>query len=148
MANLKTAETEEDALAFLTRACGDERKAECLCLLGLMERITAAKARMWGSSIVGFGKYHYRYESGREGEWFLMGFSPRKKDLTLYVMAGFAAFAALMARLGKFKVGKSCLYLKRLSDIDLSVLEELLRESTRLIAENQRSCGGQTERRS
>jgi hypothetical protein len=84
---------------------------------------------MWGPSMVGFGKYRYRYESGREGEWFLTGFSPRKGALTLYLMAGFDGYEDLMARLGKYKTGKSCLYVKRLADLDLAVLRELITES-------------------
>ncbi len=86
---------------------------------------------MWGTSIVGFGTYHYKYASGREGDWMLTGFSPRKQALTLYIMAGFEKYQELMDQLGTFKTGKSCLYVKRLSDINLDVLEELVRESVR-----------------
>jgi hypothetical protein len=95
----------------------------------LMQDVTGEKPVMWGASMVGFGRYHYRYASGREGDWFLTGFAPRKKELTLYIMAGFERYDALMARLGKFKTGKSCLYVKRLSDIDPDVLRELVGES-------------------
>ena len=84
---------------------------------------------MWGPSIVGFGEYHYRYESGREGDFLITGFSPRKKALTIYIMPGFARYDALMARLGKFKTGRSCLYINKLDDVDLSVLEELIASS-------------------
>jgi hypothetical protein len=84
---------------------------------------------MWGSSIVGFGSYHYRYESGREGDWFRTGFSPRKQNLTLYIMDGFEKYAALLERLGKFKTGKSCLYVRRLDDVDRKVLAKLIDKS-------------------
>lgn len=84
---------------------------------------------MWGSSIVGFGDYHYKYESGREGDWFVTGFSPRKQNLTLYIMAGFDNYDQLLSRLGKYKTGKSCLYINKLDDVDLDVLKELVAQS-------------------
>jgi hypothetical protein len=86
---------------------------------------------MWGSSIIGFGSYHYKYESGREGDWFLTGFSPRKQNLTLYIMAGFAQYDELMKKLGKYKTGKSCLYVKSLADIDLATLKTLIQQSVK-----------------
>jgi hypothetical protein len=89
---------------------------------------------MWGPSIVGFGRYRYKYESGREGEWPITGFSPRKGDLTLYIIGGFDSFSDLMARLGKYKTGKSCLYIKRLSDVDAKVLKKLVQQSVKLVA--------------
>ncbi len=95
----------------------------------MMERVVKTKPKMWGDSMVGFGTYHYKYPSGREGDWFLTGFAPRKKALTLYIMAGFTQYDPLMDKLGKYKTGKSCLYVKRLDDIDLSVLEELIEAS-------------------
>lgn len=95
----------------------------------MMERITGEKPKMWGSSIVGFGDVHYKYESGREGDWFGVGFSPRKTSLTLYIMPGFSEYRPLMAKLGKFKTGKSCLYINKLSDVDHDVLEELIAKS-------------------
>lgn len=84
---------------------------------------------MWGSSIVGFGSYHYQYASGREGDWPIVGFSPRKQNLTLYIMNGFDRYESLLARLGKHKTGKSCLYLNKLEDVDLQLLRELIQES-------------------
>jgi hypothetical protein len=105
------------------------RREECLRLLALMERVSGEPARMWGPAMVGFGRYRYVYESGREGEWFRLGFSPRKQALTVYVMSGFADQTELMSRLGKHTTGKSCLYLKRLSDVDIDALEALLRAS-------------------
>ncbi|MCB0737693.1 MAG: DUF1801 domain-containing protein, partial [Bacteroidetes bacterium] len=95
----------------------------------LMGRITSKDPVMWGSSIVGFDQYHYKYESGREGDFFVLGFSPRKQNLTLYIMDGSAKYDDLLTDLGKHKTGKSCLYIKRLSDINLPVLNELLERS-------------------
>lgn len=86
---------------------------------------------MWGASVVGFGSYHYKYASGREGDWFLVGFSPRKQDLTTYIMPGLDGHKALRSKIGKYKTGKCCLYLKRLADVDLKVLKELIAASVR-----------------
>jgi hypothetical protein len=94
-----------------------------------MAEVTGDEPRLWGRGMVGFGTYHYRYESGREGDWFVTGFAPRKNDLTLYIMAGFDRYEALMSRLGKYRTGKSCLYVKRLADVDEAVLRELVEES-------------------
>ena len=101
-----------------------------------MKRAVGAEPKMWGPSIVGFGHYHYKYASGRENDWFLAGFSPRKQDLTLYIMAGFDRYDALMTKLGKHKTGKSCLYLKRLADVDVAVLEELISASVKHMTAN------------
>jgi hypothetical protein len=98
---------------------------------------------MWGNSIVGFGNYHYTYASGREGDWFLTGFSPRKQALTLYIISGFAQYDHLMKRLGKFKIGKSCLYIKKLEDIDPNVLRELIQASIRYLHETYPDRGPQ-----
>jgi len=100
-----------------------------------MREVTGCEPKMWGPSIVGFGRYHYKYESGREGDWPLTGFSPRKQALTVYIMAGFRRYEELLDRLGKHKTGKSCLYLKRLEDVDLEVLRELVHESVEQVAE-------------
>jgi hypothetical protein len=86
---------------------------------------------MWGPSIIGYGDHHYVYESGREGDWFLVGFSPRKRNLVLYIMPGFAAYAELLEQLGKHKTGKSCLYINKLADVDVKVLTKLVRESVK-----------------
>jgi hypothetical protein len=129
MAELKTRESDADVAAFLETIEDPERKADCEAVAALMARLTGAPARMWGPSIVGFDRYHYVYESGREGDWMLTGFSPRKQNLTLYIMSGFSEAGALMAALGRHKTGKSCLYLRRLSDVDLGVLESLIARS-------------------
>lgn len=123
----KTALSVEDFLGTLD----DGRRTECEQIVKLMSSVTKQEPKMWGASIVGFGDYHYKYASGREGDWFLCGFSPRKANLTLYVMSGFDQFDDLMSKLGKYTTGSSCLYVKRLSDIDLKVLKTLLTESVK-----------------
>ena len=135
MAELKTRPTDASVEAFVQSVADEARRADCLAVLRLMKTVTGAEPRMWGGSIVGFGQYHYRYASGREGDWFLVGFSPRKNDLTLYIMAGFEQYEALLARLGKFKLGKSCLYIKRLADVDTGVLKELIAASVQHMRE-------------
>jgi len=100
-----------------------------LAIAKIMEEITGAQPQMWGSSIVGFGSYHYKYASGREGDWPLTGFSSRKQDVTLYLMMGFDKYETLMNQLGKHKTGKSCLYIKRLSDVHVPTLKKLLEAS-------------------
>lgn len=126
-ATLKTTQTDADPAAFVAAIADPRRRADCTILLDLMSRITGEPARMWGPSMVGFGRYHYRYESGREGDSFRTGFAPRKADLTIYIMPGYGDFGPILERLGKHRLGKSCLYLKALSDVDLAVLEELIR---------------------
>ena len=134
MAELKTRRTDASVAEFLRTVADEERRKDCRTLAAMMERATGARPRMWGPSIVGFGSYPYRYPSGREGEWFLAGFSPRKQDLPVYVMSGFAGHQALLDRLGRHKTGKSCLYLKRLSDVDLAALGELIERSVAQVA--------------
>ena len=97
----------------------------------MMKKITGKKPKLWDSNIVGFGSYHYKYASGREGDWFLTGFSPRKQALTLYIMPGFGDYGPLMKKLGKYKTGKSCLYIKKLEDVDQKTLKELIAKSVR-----------------
>ena len=128
MAELKTRRNDASVDAFLAGVDG-RRQQDCLTLMDLMREATGEEPRMWGEAIVGFGSYRYRYASGREGDWFLAGFSPRKQNLTLYLMSGYDDYEALLARLGKHTIGKSCLYIKRLSDIDVDVLRELVTAS-------------------
>lgn len=128
-AELKTKPGSASASAFIAAIEDDQRRAECRTLAKLMKDITGAPAKMWGASIVGFGSYRYKYESGREGDWFLTGFSPRKQALTLYIMAGFDRYPELVKSLGKFSTGKSCLYVKRLDDVHVPTLKKLVRES-------------------
>lgn len=129
MGEMKTRATAADVQTFIEGIEDEAQRKDAQHLLRMMKRVTGEKPAMWGESIVGFGRYHYRYESGREGDWFLTGFSPRKRDLTLYIMAGFDRWDELMERLGKHKTGKSCLYIRRLEDVDPKVLEELIAAS-------------------
>ncbi|HEX5885680.1 MAG TPA: DUF1801 domain-containing protein [Pyrinomonadaceae bacterium] len=131
MAELKTKPTAESVQDFLNEIPDPERRQDCFAVAKIMEEITGEKPKMWGPSIVGFGTYHYKYASGREGDWMVTGFSPRKKDLTLYIMMGFDKHEELMKQLGKHSVGKSCLYIKRLSDIHIPTLKKLIKASVK-----------------
>lgn len=138
MAELKTAQNEGDVEAFLAGIDNEKRRQDCRAVVALMQKITGEPPKMWGSSIIGFGKYHYKYESGREGDWFLTGCSPRKQSLTLYIMSGFDKYDELMGKLGKYKTGKSCLYVNKLEDVDLEVLKALIARSAEYIAQRYR----------
>jgi len=127
MAEQKTKPTNQSVKEFLNKIPEAERRADCFAVAKIMEEITGEKPKMWGPSIVGFGSYHYKYASGREGDWPMMGFSPRKKDLTLYIMMGFEKHADLMEKLGKHTNSKSCLYIKRLSDVHIPTLKKLMK---------------------
>jgi hypothetical protein len=129
MSTLKTQRTSANVQAFLEQVEDESRRQDCLTIANLMQEATGEGPAMWGSSIVGFGSYTYTYASGQKGEWFKIGFSPRKRDLTLYIMSGFQGYDSLLAKLGKFKTGKACLYIKKLEDIDLPTLEKLIRLS-------------------
>ena len=126
---LKTKKNDASVTEFLEAVENEDRRSDSYDVLKIMEEITGELAKMWGPSIVGFGSYHYVYSSGKEGDWMVTGFSPRKQAMTLHIMAGFDRYDELMAQLGKFTTGKSCLYLKRLSDVDESVLRELIMAS-------------------
>ena len=126
---MKTVATGESVDAFLAAVEDDVKREDSLAVAAMMAEVTGAPAVMWGTSIVGFGRYHYRYASGREGDFLETGFAPRKRALTLYIMAGFAEYDALLAKLGKYTIGKSCLYIKRLADVDMAVLRELVEHS-------------------
>jgi hypothetical protein len=134
VAELKTKETTESVSAFLDKIADEGRRADCWTVVDIMQSVTKEGPRMWGGSIVGFGRYRYKYESGREGEWMITGFSPRKGDLTLYIMGGFDKFPDLMKSLGKYKTAKSCLYIKKLADVDVNVLRKLVAKSVKLMA--------------
>lgn len=139
MAELKTKKNDGDVEAFLNGIEDEGRRADSFAVLQLMREVTGAEPRMWGDSIVGFGEYTYRYESGRTGQWMATGFSPRKQALTLYIMPGFGRYEELMDRLGKYKTGKSCLYVKTLEDVDLATLRELVGESFKRITRENRA---------
>ena len=129
MAELKTKKTTESVEAFLNKIKDEKRRKECFRVLDIMKTATKSEPAMWGPSIVGFGHYVYKYPSGRELEWFLSGFSPRKQNLTLYIMLGFDRYPSLMKKLGKHSTGKSCLYIKDLDDVDLATLKQLIKQS-------------------
>jgi hypothetical protein len=127
MAEAKTKPTNQSVTDFLNEIPEPERRADCFAVAKIMEEITGEKPKMWGPSIVGFGSYHYKYASGREGDWPVAGFSSRKKDLTVYLMMGFEKHADLMEKLGKHSTSKSCLYIKRLSDIHIPTLKKMIK---------------------
>ncbi len=129
MAENKTKPHNASVPAFLKAVENERRRRDALTVNELMKRITGEKPTMWGPTMVGFGNYHYKYDSGHEGDYFLTGFSPRKANLVLYIMPGYGQFDDIMARLGKHKTGKCCLYINKLDDIDLDVLEELIEKS-------------------
>jgi len=129
MAENKTKATTKSVPEFLEQIEDPKRRADCITIAAMMGRLTNSKPKMWGESIVGFGDYHYKYASGREGDWFLAGFSPRKQNLTIYIMGYLEFYTELLEGLGKFKHGKGCLYIKKLEDIDLKVLESLITSS-------------------
>ncbi|HEX9676089.1 MAG TPA: DUF1801 domain-containing protein [Anaerolineales bacterium] len=129
MAELKTKKTAASVKDFLNSVPEERKRKDSFALLKLMQEISDAKPAMWGPSIVGFGSYHYKYASGREADWPLAGFSPRKQNLTLYITAGFDGYGKLLGKLGKHKTGKACLYINRLEDVDLATLKELVRRS-------------------
>jgi hypothetical protein len=129
MAELKTKPTKQSVKDFVDAIKDEQQRKDCRTVSRIMKRITKANPKMWGPGMVGFGSYHYKYASGREGDWFLTGFAPRKQNLTLYIMAGFKEYSALLKKLGKHKISKSCLYIKRLDDVDMDVLTQLIEES-------------------
>ena len=138
MTGNKIKPTDANVSTFLDAIEDDRRREDCQALMTMMGRITGKPAVMWGGSIVGFDTYHYKYESGREGDWAVTGFSPRKGDISVYLTAASADQADLLARLGRHKMGKACLYIRRLSDIDPAVLEQLIAAS---VAEVKRRYG-------
>jgi hypothetical protein len=141
MAELKTRPTGASVTQFISAIADPVRRADCRTLASLMARVTGARAEMWGPSIVGFGRFRYERRSGEGLEWFLVGFSPRKQDLTVYVMVGIHENPALLARLGKYKKsGGGCLYLKGLADVDVSVLEALVERSATALRERGQSA--------
>jgi hypothetical protein len=129
MAELKTQVNDASAEEFLNAIEDEQKRADCFAISKMMQQATKAKPKMWGSSIVGFGAYRYVYASGRTGDWPLVGFSPRKGNITLYIMAGFEQYNELMSKLGKHKTGKSCLYINKLADVDKGALKELIAKS-------------------
>lgn len=126
MSELKTKPTLMEPKAFIDGLSDEKKRNDADALLTIMSDITQQKPTMWGDSLIGFGQYKYQYASGRKGEWFRVGFSPRKQNITLYIMNGFSQYQHLLERLGKHKTGKSCLYINKLSDIDVDVLKQMI----------------------
>ena len=134
MAELKTRKTNASVEKFLNNVADEQRRKDCFHLVEIMKTATKAKPAMWGASIVGFGSHQLKYASGRELEWPLIAFSPRKQDLTLYLMPGPEHYPSLIKNLGKHKTGKSCLYIKKLEDVDLPTLKQLIKQSVSNLA--------------
>lgn len=129
MAELETQKNDDSVDDFIAAIADDRKREDTEALLGMMEKVTGEKPHMWGPSIIGFGDQHYKYESGREADWFKIGFSPRKQNLTLYVTDYIPADDPLFAKLGKYTTGKACIYIKRLEDVDTGILEKLVKRS-------------------
>jgi len=122
----KTQKTAKSPEEFLNGVIPEQKQKDCLRVLKMMEDVTGLTPKMWGPSIIGFGDYHYKYDSGREGDYFRVGFSPRAQNITIYIMPGYQDFDDELSRLGKHKMGKSCLYIKKLADVDETVLREMI----------------------
>ena len=131
MAELKTKVNDASVDKFLRGVTDKTKREDSYKILEMMKKATKAEPKMWGTSIIGFGDYHYKYESGREGDYFLTGFSPRKQNLTLYILGGFDEHGELLNKLGKYSLGKGCLYIKKLEDVDTKVLKELVTGSVK-----------------
>ncbi len=126
MAELKTKQNSTSVTDFINKVEKEDKRKDCFTLLKIFEQITKEKPTMWGTSIIGFGSYKYKYESGREGDWFLAGFSPRKQNIVIYIIAGFTEYESLMKDLGKYKTGSSCLYINKLTYIFIEILKLLI----------------------
>lgn len=129
MSEIKTQVTDDDPREFLNQIESQRKRDDAIAIMELMQEVTGKPPKMWGSSIIGFGSYRYEYKSGREAEWFLVGFAPRKQNLVLYIMAGFDNYDHLLGELGKHKTGKACLYVNKLTDINMDTLRELVKQS-------------------
>lgn len=136
MAEYKTKPTNLSVTSFINSIQDEKKRRDVRKVAAMMREATGSRAKMWGSNIVGYGQYHYKYDSGREGDFMITGFSPRKQALTLYVIPGFGHFESLMNKLGKYKTGRSCLYIKRLSDVDEKVLKRLIASSVKHMRKN------------
>ncbi len=139
MAELKTRKNAASVTEFLEAVANEQRRADAFAVLKLMQKATGKKPKMWGGAIVGFDEYHYRYESGHEGDMCMIGFSPRSNALVLYTLPGASEEETLLKQLGKHKRGKGCLYINKLSDVDLTVLEKLLRTAYACMQDRHRS---------
>jgi hypothetical protein len=139
MAENKTRPTQQSVSAFINAIEDKQKRADVRKIGAMMRRATGVRASMWGTAIVGYGHYHYKYASGREGDFMLTGYSPRKQALSVYIMTGFKPFPTLMKKLGKYKTGSSCLYIKSLADVDAAILEQLITESVKKMRKTYQS---------
>ncbi len=137
MAELKTKITDTSVTDFINAISDPKTREDCFTILRIMRDATNSEPKMWGTSIIGFGSYHYKYENGRENDWFLVGFSPRKQNLTIYLMGGLDDYGSLLKKLGKHSLGKGCLYIKKLDDVQLPVLTELVNNSVTKMSKNE-----------
>lgn len=140
MADVKTKPNDASPSKFVNAIEDDQKRKDCKLLMKMMKAATGKRPKMWGDSIVGYGSYHYKYKSGREGDWFLIGFSPRKREISLYIMDGFDAHQKLLKKLGKHKTSVCCLYIKRLADVDVDVLEKIIHASAKSMIKNPKTC--------
>lgn len=131
MADIKTKPTDQSVPAFLDGIEDEKKRADAFALLDMMREVTGTEPKMWGDSIIGFGDLHYHYASGREGDWFVVGFSPRKQNFALYLWGGHGSYPAQMEKLGKYKTGQACIYVKKLADVNQEALRDLLREAVK-----------------
>lgn len=138
MAELKTKKNKKSVTAFIKSIENEQKRKDCFNLLKLMSESTGSKPVMWGDAIVGYGDYHYRSDSGREGDWFAAGFSPRKQNISLYLIGGYK-FPDLLKQLGKYKTGGSCLYINKLSDVDVKILKDLIKKSVAALSKKVRT---------
>jgi hypothetical protein len=131
MAEIKTKLNNRSVEKFLDTVKDPQKKADCIAIAAIMKRITGCEPKMWGTSLIGYGSYHYKYASGREGDWPLTGFSPRKQNITMYIMPGFSRYGEYLSKLGRHKTGVSCLYINKLADVDLKILEKIIASSVK-----------------
>jgi Domain of unknown function (DU1801) len=127
MADIKTKKTDESFVKFLNTVQGETKRKDCFAIAEMMKTISKCEPKMWGTAIIGFGSYHYKYESGHEGDMCMIGFSPRKQNITLYISGGINNHPELLEKLGKHKTSKGCLYINKLSDIDFEILKKLIK---------------------
>ena len=137
MAELKTKPNKRSVEKFLNSVTDKKKREDSFVILEIMKNVTDEEPVMWGDSMIGFGNYHYKYESGKEGDWFVAGFSPRKQNLTIYMMSGFSRQSELLKKLGKCKTSKGCLYINKLDDINISVLKQMIKKSETLLSKKQ-----------
>src|SRR5687768_555667 len=137
-AEVKTKVNDASVTEFLNSVADEQKRNDCFEILKMMKQVTKEEPKMWGESIVGFGSYHYKGASGREGDWMLTGFSPRKQNLTIYIIAGFDKHANLLKKLGKHSTSKGCLYIKKLQDVDIKLLKELVSDSVQTMKKSSK----------